>query len=247
MTPAPVGLRCPDHSGKPQGIQRVVRPAQQRATVARGAPNLVTLALIGINVAVYLAELAGGDFDSPSDKIFTKGVLFGPFVAQGDWWRLMTAAFLHAGLLHLLTNMVSLYFVGSILEAVIGRWRFILLYLACGIAGSAGALVWNPLSPTVGASGAIFGVLGALLVLERSRHIATGGQIVALIIINLVISFSFSSFISVGGHVGGLIAGIVLMWLMLQFRDSNALAIASVAGVIVVSVVIAYLKTRNYA
>jgi membrane associated rhomboid family serine protease len=257
MTPAPVGLRCPEHSGKPQGVQRVVRPAQ-RAVTGAGARrmNAVTLALIGINVLVYLAELAfGGTTDGTNNWIYDHGALFmsaqytatGSLVgvAHGEWWRLVSAAFLHYGPLHLLINMYSLYFAGSLLENVIGRWRFALLYLASGVAGSAGALLLSPNSVTVGASGAIFGILGGLFVLERSRHIATGGQVAILIVINLIFSFTFAG-ISIGGHIGGLIGGVILMWLLLQFRRSAAYSVAAAAAVIVASVVVAYAKTRGY-
>jgi membrane associated rhomboid family serine protease len=167
-------------------------------------------------------------------------------VAHGEWWRLLTAAFLHYGPFHLLVNMYSLYFAGSLLEAMIGRWRFGLLYLASGLAGSAGALVVSPHSITVGASGAIFGILGALFVLERNRHIATGGQIAMLIVVNLIFSFTFSG-ISVGGHIGGLLGGVLLMWLMLQWRRSAQLSLASAVAVCAVSVLIAYWKARGYA
>jgi membrane associated rhomboid family serine protease len=271
MTPAPVGLRCPEHSGKPQGVQRVVRPAQ-RAVTGAGArrTNLVTLALIGINVFVYLAELAaGGTIDGTNNWIYNHGALFmsGAYVqgglgiapahafipagihligvAHGEWWRLLSAAFLHYGPLHLAINMYSLYFAGSLLENVIGRWRFALLYLASGIAGSAGALLLSPNSQTAGASGAIFGILGALFVLERSRHISTGGQIAMLIVLNLVLSFALAG-ISIGGHIGGLIGGVILMYLLLQVRRSAAYSVAATAAVIVASVVIAYAKTRGY-
>src|SRR5207253_9491027 len=139
--------------------------------------NAVTMALIAVNVAVFLAEFgAGGNKNGTNNTIFEHGALFGPLVKDGDWWRLFTAAFLHYGFFHLAINMYSLYFAGSILEHVIGRWRFALLYLASGLAGAAGALVWSPNVPTVGASGAIFGILGALFVLERRGNIATGGQ-----------------------------------------------------------------------
>jgi membrane associated rhomboid family serine protease len=218
--------------------------------------NAVTLALIGINVLVYLAELAaGGTVDGTNNTIYDHGALFmtaqytfnGPLVgvAHGEWWRLLTAAFLHYGPLHLLINMYSLYFAGTLLENVIGRWRFALLYLASGVAGSAGALLISPNSVTVGASGAIFGILGALFVLERSRHIATGGQIAMLIVLNLVLSFALAG-ISVGGHIGGLIGGVILMWLLLQVRRSAAFSVAASVAVIVASVVIAYAKTRGY-
>ena len=125
--------------------------------------------------------------------------------AHGEWWRIFTPMFLHYGPLHLAMNMYSLYFAGSILESLIGRWRFLLLYIVSGLAGSAGAFLWNPNSIGVGASGAIFGVLGALYVLERRRNISTGGQIAALIVHQPGLHVRAGvSFISVGAHVGGL-------------------------------------------
>ncbi len=257
MTPAPVGLRCPEHSGRPQGVQRVRRTAQRTVTgVGSRRMNAVTMALIGINVAVYLAELAlGGSVNGTGSWIYDHGalVMTGIYgngtlagVAHGEWWRLLTAAFLHYGPLHLALNMYSLYFAGTLLEHVIGRWRFVLLYLASGVAGSAGALWLSPNAITVGASGAIFGILGALFVLERSRHIATGGQVAGLIVLNLILTFAISN-ISVGGHLGGLVAGVALMWLLLEFRRSAALSVAATAAVVVLSVVVAYAKTRGYS
>ncbi len=270
MTPAPVGLRCPEHSGKPQGIRKVTVPAQRAVTgIGSTRPNVVTLTLIGVNVAVYLAELAaGGSVNGVANYLFNHGALFASGVytqgsiatlpahatapgyhmvglAHGEWWRMLSAAFLHYGPFHLAINMYSLYFAGSLLEQVIGRWRFALLYFGSGIAGSAGAIWLSPNSVTVGASGAIFGILGGLFVLERQRHIATGGQVAGLIVLNLVFTFALSN-ISVGGHIGGLIAGIGLMWLLLRFRRSTAYSILSTAGVIAVSIVVAYLQVRNY-
>jgi membrane associated rhomboid family serine protease len=258
MTPAPVGIRCPEHSGKAQGIQKVTRAAERAVTGVGGRRvNAVTIGLIGVNVLVALIELGSGSRSGfLNSTIFEKGSLFAagfvsasgkPLgVAHGEWWRLFTAMFLHASFFHLLVNMYSLYFVGSIMESLIGRWRFLLLYLASGLAGSAGALLLSPLKPTVGASGAIFGVLGGLFILERRGNIATGGQIAGLIVINLVITFAFSSSISVGGHVGGLIGGMVLMIALLQFRRSALYSVAAVAAVVVISVVVAYAKVRTY-
>jgi membrane associated rhomboid family serine protease len=257
MTPAPVGLRCPEHSGRPQGVQRVARPARRAVTgVGSRRMNAVTMALISLNVAVYLAELAaGGTVDGTGNWIYDHGALVmnaiyanGQLagVAHGEWWRIVTAAFLHYGPLHLGINMFSLYYAGTLLEHVIGRWRFVLLYIASGIAGAAGALWLSPNAITVGASGAIFGILGGLFVLERSRHIATGGQVAGLIVLNLIFTFAVSN-ISVGGHLGGLIAGVALMWLLLHFRRSAPLSIAAAAAITLLSVVIAYAKTRGYS
>jgi membrane associated rhomboid family serine protease len=247
MTPAAVGLRCPEHSGKPQGVRRVT---QRTARIGAGRANLVTMTLIGINFAVYALELAlGGSVNGTNNWIYDHGVLVRDAcclngrpvgVAHGDWWRLITAAFLHYGPLHIAMNMFSLYFAGSILEQLVGRWRFALLYLVSGLAGSAGALYASKsFAQTAGASGAIFGVLGGLLVLERRGNLATGGQVLGLIILNLVITFAIPG-ISIGGHVGGLIAGIVVMLAFTEFRRSPQLSIAAAAVVAAAALIVAY-------
>src|SRR5262249_39433546 len=206
MTMAPVGIRCPEHSGRAQGVQRVTRSVQRASYEGTGAKG--TKALIGINVAVYAAELGqGGGVNGTGSSISLHGVLWAPFVADGDYWRLVTAAFLHYGPFHLLLNMVALWWFGSLLEERIGSGKYLLLYLVSGLAGSAGALLATPHTPTVGASGAIFGILGAGFVLERQRDYVFGGSALGIIVLNLIITFSFPHTISWGGHVGGLIGG----------------------------------------
>src|SRR5919197_2126599 len=166
MTPAPVGQRCPEHSGQPQGVRRVTSGARRGAFEGTGA--LVTKTLIGINLLVYLITVTqGAGINSPGGSLFNKWILYGPAVANGDWWRMITCAFLHASLIHIAFNMYFLWFVGEAVEAVLGRARFLLVYLVSGLAGSARALVVNPPTPTGGASGAIFWILGAALVMER--------------------------------------------------------------------------------
>jgi membrane associated rhomboid family serine protease len=252
MTPAPVGQRCPEHSGRPQGVRRVTLGARQTAAAGTGA--VVTKTLIGINLLVYVITIVqGGGINSPGGSLFDKGYLFGPAVANGDWWRLGTAAFLHASILHIAFNMYFLWFVGSAVEYALGRGRFLLVYVVSGLAGSAGALVLTPTSPTVGASGAIFGILGAALVLERQGNLVLGGQALALILINLVLGFVIAN-VSVGGHVGGLIGGVLCTLVLSRFGRGHAaygrLDALSVAGVIAVgalSVAIAYWRVRGYA
>src|SRR2546428_1128165 len=103
MTMAPVGIRCPEHSGRPQGVQRMSRGVQRATREGVGAK--VTKALIAINVAVYVAELAGGGgVNGTNSSLYVHGVLWAPFIAAGDYWRLLTAAFLHYGPIHLLMN-----------------------------------------------------------------------------------------------------------------------------------------------
>jgi len=252
MTPAPVGQRCPEHSGRPQGVRRVASGARRTAFEGTGA--LVTKTLIGLNVLVYLITVTqGAGINTPGGSLFDKWILYGPSVANGDWWRLITCAFLHASLLHIAFNMYFLWFVGSAVEQVLGRGRFLLVYVVSGLAGSAGALVINPRMPTVGASGAIFGILGAALVLERQRNYVLGGQALGLIVINLILGFVISN-ISIGGHVGGLIGGVLCTLVLSRFGRGHAaygrLGLPGIAGVVAVgllSVAVAYWRVRGYA
>src|SRR2546423_6841880 len=197
MTPAPVGQRCPEHSGKAQGVARMSSGIRGLSTT--GGVGVVTRTLIGINVGVFLLELAtGGNINGVGSKIFEKGALFGPLVANGDWWRLITAAFLHYGPIHLGFNMFFLYWIGTPVEQYLGRARFLLVYFVSVLAGSAGAPVLSPNSVPVGASGAVFGILGAALVLERPGAYVLGGSAMGLIVVNPVPSFVLSGH-SIGG------------------------------------------------
>jgi membrane associated rhomboid family serine protease len=252
MTPVPVGQRCPEHSGRPQGVQRITKGA--RRGVFEGTGAIVTKTLVGINIAVYVITAAqGAGINSPGGTLFAKWVLFGPAVANGDWWRLITSTFLHASLIHIAFNMYFLWFVGAPVEMALGRGRFLLVYIVSGLAGSAGALVYTPTSPTVGASGAIFGILGAALVLERQRNYVLGGSALALVLINLVLSFAISG-ISIGGHIGGLVGGALCTLVLSHFGRGHAAysrvglwGIAGVLGVGLLSIAVAYWRVRGYA
>jgi membrane associated rhomboid family serine protease len=251
MTVAPVGLRCPDHSGKPQGVARVRSTMRQASYAGTGA--IVTKALIALNVGIFLAELGlGGDVNGFGNSIYDHGFLRAHEVASGDWWRLLTAAFLHYGPIHLGLNMLALWWFGAPLEEAIGRGRYLLLYLVSGLAGSAGALLLDPNAQTVGASGAIFGILGAALVLERQGTPIFGGALV-LIAINLAFTFSVGN-ISVGGHLGGLAGGILGTLALSRFGRGHAIygrvGLLGVAGLVLIgaaSILVSYLKVRGYA
>ena len=248
MTAAPVGIRCPEHSGRPQGVQRMTRGVQRAAFEGMGAK--VTRALIVINVGVYVAELIqGGGVNGVHSDIYLHGVLWAPFIADGDYWRLVTAAFLHYGPFHLLLNMLALYWFGTAVEGAIGHLRFLAIYLAAGLAGSAGALILTPNTPTVGASGAIFGILGALLILEWMATGSFAGPAMTMIVVNLAFTFYARSSISVGGHLGGLVAGIVGMLALARLRAYRPQYLGLVAVVLIgaASVAIAYWKVRGLA
>jgi membrane associated rhomboid family serine protease len=251
MTPAAVGLRCPEHAGS----ARRIRAPQIVARTSRGASNaLVTRVLIALNVAVYLVTaVQGHGLNNPGGSLFDKWALFGPAVANGDWWRLITAAFLHANIIHIAFNMLALWWFGAPVENYLGRLRFVGLYLVSGLAGSAGALVANPTAVTVGASGAIFGILGAMLILEWQATGRLGGNALTLIVINLALSFAIAG-ISVGGHIGGLIGGLLATLAFARWGRGHAaygrLGLGGGLGLVIIgvaSVGIAYWKVRGYA
>ena len=239
MTFGPVGIRCPDHAsatGTAPASRRVARRA--RSPLSRGGP-LVTQVLIGINVGIYLLQLAmGGQANGTGNWIYENGVLFGPVVADGEWWRLVTAAFLHYGPFHLGMNMLVLWILGQGVEDYFGHARYALLYVASGLAGSAGALLWSPNALTVGASGAIWGIMGAAIVLERRRIYVFGGQAMTLLVLNLAITFLIPG-ISRGGHIGGLVGGALAALVLTSLRRSPALATLMVAAIGAISVVVA--------
>jgi membrane associated rhomboid family serine protease len=191
---------------------------RQRTKVVRGVGQSdgfgrapATFILIGLNVLAYLVEIASGTggLSSAGGKVVADFALFGPAVAEGEWYRLVTSGFLHASLLHIGFNMLLLFFLGRLLEPALGTVRFLALYFASLLAGSMGALLLDPNALTLGASGAIFGLAGATFVIARGRGMdAIAGEIGFLIVFNLVFSF-IGPRISVGGHLGGLVAGIV--------------------------------------
>jgi membrane associated rhomboid family serine protease len=239
MVFAPVGIRCPDHSGQPQGAARVSRGVRRASYEGTGA--LVTKALVSLNVGIYLLELAlGGTINGTDNRIYREGVLFGPLVAEGEWWRLFTSMFLHYGPLHLAFNMLALWWFGAAVEQVLGRGRYLLLYLVSGLAGSAGALLASPNALTVGASGAIFGILGAAFVLERQRTYVLGGGAMGIIVLNIVFTFAVPG-ISIGGHLGGLAGGALGVLALSRFGRGHAVygrpGLVGVAGLLAVGAI----------
>ena len=242
MTPTSVGMRCPE-CARDRTKARTVRTAS-------GVP-VVTRALIVINVIVFLAETATGvrlgGCSGSCGTVWYHGVLFGPSIAhQHEFWRILTGGFLHDGVLHIGVNMLSLYFVGSALEPIVGRANFGAIYLVSLLAGSFGALLFQPQVPTVGASGAIFGIFGALIVVAYHRGVPIWQSGLGFfLVLNLFFSLTFAG-ISIGGHLGGLIAGALCGEMVIQWRERRhrpalaytgfaVLAIAAVAGAIAVA------------
>jgi len=214
---------------------------------ARGP--IVTQTLIAVNVLVFLIQLFNGADLMRLDTgwIYENGVLVDQAVnssgqlvgvAEGEWWRLVTATFLHGSLIHLGMNMLVLWLIGPPVEEYFGHARYLLLYLVSGLAGSAGALILSGGRPTVGASGAIFGLMGAALILEWRRIFVFGGQALGLVVVNLALTFAIPG-ISIGGHVGGLVGGGLCALAFSSIRRSPAVATLAMAAVGIASVGIA--------
>jgi membrane associated rhomboid family serine protease len=201
MTSTSVGMRCPE-CARDRTPVRSLRSLEREPTL--------TYSLIGVNVLVAVAVFLSG----ASATSFGGGSLLQALavsqveIARGEVWRLVTAGFVHAGMLHLAFNMFALYVLGGLLEPAIGRLRFALIYFVSLLAGSFGALLLTaPATPTVGASGAVFGLMGAAIVVMRNRGINPMESGLGLWLgLNLAITFLIPG-ISIGGHIGGLVGG----------------------------------------
>jgi membrane associated rhomboid family serine protease len=241
MTTTPVGMRCPE----------CARQRTKARTVGSTDEPVLTYILIGINVAVALgAFLSGANATTGgvgASQLLDDGSVSRQAIANHEYWRLITAGFLHAGLFHLAFNMLALYILGGLLEPAVGRLRFGLIYFVSLLAGSFGALLLAPNEPTVGASGAIFGLMGAAAVVLRHRGISLMESGLGFWIgLNLLITFSVAN-ISIGGHLGGLAGGTLAALLLFELGDRVrvpaplvtalvvAIGVVSVAGAIAVS------------
>ena len=212
MRPASVGFHCPDDVNLARKTVRAPRTAVGARIL--DAPPYVTIVLIAANLTAYFvtASQAVGGLRQPGDgssKLFTKWQLQ-PLVvhANGDYYRLITSAFLHISLLHIATNMLSLAIIGPPLERLLGRWRFAALYLLGALGGSAAIYAWGKvLTPVVGASGALYGLMAAALMLVLAGKLNLDLQwLVGVIVLNFVLTFSIHN-ISKLGHAGGFVAG----------------------------------------
>jgi membrane associated rhomboid family serine protease len=227
MTPTPVGMRCPECSKQRTTVKRM----RDMATVPR-----VTYALIAINVLAFLTEQ--GQFTLYSSEIhgrvIDEGVLFRAAISEGhQYWRLLTSGFLHENFIHIGFNMYLLYLLGMMLEPAIGSVRFAAIYFTALFAGSFG-VVFATNAASLGASGAIFGLMGAAVVELRARNISVmQSGIGGLIVINLILSFSLAN-ISVGAHIGGLIGG-AIAGLAIRTADARKMPALGLIACVVLS------------
>ena len=237
MRPAPVGQHCLE----------CLREGQRSTPVARttfggrisGRPGAVTATLITLNVLIFLVQLTDR---SLADRF----AVFPPAVAGGEYYRLITAAFLHGGVLHLAFNMYVLYVVGVQLESALGRGRYLTLYLVSALGGSTLSYLLSPLNVAgVGASGAIFGLFGAMLVVARRLSLDTSG-IVTVLAINLAITFLFPD-IDWRAHIGGLVTGAVLAAALAYTPRRWRTAVAVAAPLVLVAVLGVVILARSAA
>ncbi|MBD5635872.1 MAG: rhomboid family intramembrane serine protease [Candidatus Eremiobacteraeota bacterium] len=193
-----------------------------------------TTSLILINVAVYVfMALHGGA--SENDPYYLAGVLYGPFVLQhGEWYRIVTSAFMHAGIPHIALNMFALYQLGSFVETMLGGWRMLVVYAISLVGGGLAVVYFSPNDATVGASGAIFGLFGTLFAIGL-RMGKPGRDLISrtlpVLALNLVFTFAIPS-ISKAGHVGGLLSGFAagLVFYAMRRRPPSALVLDSATG-----------------
>ena len=234
QTQAAVGVHCPECIREAQAAAPKQRSAILSSLRRTGDAPVVTFSIIGVTALVYVLQLL------PGSSVTNALAFYGPFT-PGEPWRLLTSLFVHSqgSLLHLLFNMFSLFIFGPLLEGMVGRVRFLALYLIAGLGGSVAVLLLAPYTPVVGASGAIFGLLGAYFVIQRKL----GGNNVQLLIViglNLVIGFLPGTNIAWQAHLGGLIVGsaVALVYLRTRRRDQRTKQIALVAGIVAVILVL---------
>lgn len=213
----PVGVRCRECAGVPTGAKAVAAAFRPRRA------NVATIGVVAVTVAVFVLQMLSNSRlgSGLSGGVSEAGWLYGPDVVNGEWWRIITCGFLHAGIAHLLFNMLALWQLGTIVESFFGTLRFAAIYLVSIIWGSAGALLLTPNSPTVGASGGVFGLIAALLVLQWRHRVTIVPDLWLWLGLNLVLTFTFPG-ISIGGHIGGIVGGVLAALALVGFGRAAA-------------------------
>ena len=268
MNSASVGFQCPSCVKEGSKSTRQARTPYGGTRV--GDPRLTSFVLIGLNALVWLAiQVSGGARSTlvnllgltPLGRceagggyypgVTSEGVCglrgdWVPGVADGAWWQLVTSMFAHVSVVHIALNMLALYFLGPVLENVLGRVRFLAVYLVSGLAGSAAVMLFaEPASQTLGASGAIFGLMGALAVMALKVR----GQLQSVLVwlgLNLVLTFTIAN-ISWQGHIGGLVGGLAVGTAMIYAPRSRRSLVQWGATALVLTVSLALIVTRVVA
>ena len=203
------------------------QPVIRRPWAHRGESTIgLTQIIFGINVAVFLGMALSGStvMDFPGRELVQWGANVGALTFAGEWWRLLTNVFLHGGLMHIAFNMWCLWNLGALCESLYGRWTFAAIYLICGLGASLASAAWHPFVPSVGASGAIFGLAGALIAafklgefsVPRAALSGTLRSLGAFVVYNLIFGFAIPG-IDNTAHIGGLVTGLILGALIAVF------------------------------
>lgn len=240
LRPASVGQHCVDCLGE---SSRSAPRWRNVAGASRTGRPVVVPGLLAANVLVFLLTVvtAGSLNRNFASPLFADGALIPAAVAAGEFWRILTSGFLHVGPLHLAFNMFALWVIGREVETVLGRARFVAVYVVSLLGGSAAVMLLSgPLSPTAGASGAVFGLMGALFVLLRRLRMPAG-QVIGVIGINVVLSFTLSG-ISWQGHLGGLVLGAAttaaIVYLGAGSPHRGRIQLAAIAGLTLLTLVL---------
>ncbi|HEU4347371.1 MAG TPA: rhomboid family intramembrane serine protease [Actinoplanes sp.] len=266
MNAASVGHQCPECVAQGRRTQRSARTAFGGSLAGRA--GIATKTLIGINVIIMIISVATGGMTAVAGGgwggLLGQGTpltdwgsviglaTYGPGdtalhgVAAGEWYRLVTAMFLHYGVLHLLLNMYALWILGRELEAVLGRLRFVALYLLAGLGGNVAAyLLGAPNQATAGASTAVFGLMAATFVILRRLNMSVA-PILPVIVINVIFTFTVAN-ISWEGHVGGLLIGGVVAAILAYAprRNRNLIQGVGCVLVLVALLTLAWIRTAS--
>jgi membrane associated rhomboid family serine protease len=194
MRPASIGYQCPECASDSTPI---IRGINKNSFIPSQENNQVTKFLSISLITVYVAQFVLGDI------LISNFALFAPSVSTGQWWRLLTAGFLHGSILHLLFNVYILWVLGSQLESILGKTKFVLIYFVSLIGGSIASFLFSP-----------FGLMGAMLVVGRKKRLDIS-QVAVLVVLNVVIGFVLSG-IDWRAHLGGLAAGALIAWVLLN-------------------------------
>jgi rhomboid protease GluP len=249
---------CVQHEAAQRGD--VVDDAPQRVIPApwvRGESAItLTRVIFGANVAVFIAMVlaSGGAKDFPGQVMVHFGANYGPFTLSGDWWRLLTYMFLHGGIMHIAFNMWCLWDLGALCESLYGRWTFAAIYVTTGVAAGLASVAWNPGVLSVGASGAIFGLAGALIAsfylgefsLPKIAIRGTLRSLLVFAVFNLVFGGLFPG-IDNAAHIGGLVCGLILGALIARLAPMpDPVRRATVIGIVTLALLAAGLGVRQW-
>jgi membrane associated rhomboid family serine protease/Tfp pilus assembly protein PilF len=224
---------CVQHEAAQRGEERAdaVQPVMTVPWARRQSSGMiVTQAIFGINVAVFLGmALASGEFVSFNPQLTVHwGANFGPATVSGEWWRLLTCVFLHGGILHIGFNMWCLWQLGALCESLYGHWTYAVVYLVSGVGASVASIIWKPQVLSVGASGAIFGIAGALIASFYLGEFSLPRAAISGVLRSLVMFAGYNLLFGAvsgvtdnGAHVGGLVTGLLLGALMAKIAPDS--------------------------